>query len=77
MVTIKERMRAIVAIDAITPWQVLDVGAVEDLRLGRNWPEEIERSTAGKDFDVALVGREKWNQPVGEPALSADPGDDW
>ena len=37
---------------------------------------EVERGTAGKDFNVAFVWRKKRNEAVGQAAFAAHPRDD-
>ena len=41
------------------------VEVVEHLGFGRHGTQEEERGAAGKDLDVALVGREQRNKAVG------------
>lgn len=53
------------------------VEVIQDLHLCWLRPHEVEGSTTSKDLDVALMGREKRNQAVGQAALAAHPGDNW
>ena len=61
--------------DAVKRDQVA-VDVVEDF--DRRWLglHEVERGTAGKDFDVAFVWRKKRNEAVGKAAFAAHPRDD-
>jgi hypothetical protein len=52
------------------------VDVVEHFNRRRLRPHEVERSTAGKDFDVAFVGWEKRNETIGQAAFAAHPRDD-
>lgn len=61
--------------DAVKRDQVA-VDVVEDF--DRRWLglHEVERGTAGKDFDVAFVWRKKRNEAVGQAAFAAHPRND-
>ena len=52
------------------------VDVVDDLHLGRG-AQEVQGGAAGKHLDVALVRWEARDEPVGESAFAADPGNDW
>ncbi|MNL79820.1 hypothetical protein D3C87_2065080 [compost metagenome] len=52
------------------------VDVVEDFNGRGLGPHEVERGTAGKDFDVAFVGWEKRNEAIGQAAFAAHPRDD-
>lgn len=61
--------------DAVKRDQVA-VDVIEDF--DRRWLglHEVERGTAGKDFDIAFVWRKKRNEAVGQAAFAAHPRDD-
>lgn len=61
--------------DAVQRDQVA-VDVVEDFDRRRLRLHEVERGTAGKDFDVAFVRWEQRNEAVGQAAFAAHPRDD-
>lgn len=61
--------------DAVQRDQVA-VDVVEDFNGRRLGSHEVERGTAGKDFDVAFVRRKKRDEAVGQAAFAAHPRDD-
>jgi len=61
--------------DAVQRDQVA-VDVVEDFNGRCLGSHEVERGTAGKDFDVAFVRRKKRDEAVGQAALAAHPRDD-
>ncbi|MNN66283.1 hypothetical protein D3C81_1818500 [compost metagenome] len=61
--------------DAVQSHQVA-VDVIEDFNRRGLGSHEVERGTAGKDFDVAFVGREKRNETIGQAAFAAHPRDD-
>lgn len=62
--------------DAVKRDQVA-VDVVQDF--DRRWLglHEVERGTAGKDFDVAFMWRKKRNKAVGQAAFATHPWDNW
>jgi len=65
----------VVLYDTVQRHQVA-VDVVEDFHRSSLGPHEVQRGTAGKDFDVAFVRRKKWNEAVGQAAFAAHPRDD-
>jgi len=65
----------VVLYDAVKRHQVA-VDVVEDFNGGCLGPHEVERGTAGKDFDVAFVWWKKRNEAIGQAAFAAHPRDD-
>lgn len=61
--------------DAVKRHQVA-VDVVQDLHGRWLGLHEVERGTAGKDFDVAFVRRKKRKKAVGQAAFAAHPRDD-
>ncbi|MNT60265.1 hypothetical protein D3C72_1978350 [compost metagenome] len=61
--------------DAIQRHQVA-IDVVEDLNGRGLGSHEVQRGTAGKDFDVAFVRRKKRNEAVGQAAFAAHPRND-
>lgn len=47
--------------------------------LHRSWlgTHEVQRGSAGKDFDIAFMRGEERDQAVGQAAFATHPGDDW
>ncbi len=54
----------------------LAVDVVEDFNWRGLGTHEVERGTAGKDFDLAFVRREERDKAVGQAAFAAHPRDD-
>ncbi len=54
----------------------LAVDVVDDFGLSRDLPEEKQGRSATKDFDIAVVGREQREEPIGKTTLATEPGDD-
>ncbi len=61
--------------DAVQRDQVA-VDVVKDFNRRCLGPHEVQRGTAGKDFDVAFVGWEERDEAVGQAAFAAHPRDD-
>jgi hypothetical protein len=61
--------------DAVQRDQVA-VDVIEDFNGRGLKSHEIERGTAGKDFDVAFVWREERDEAAGQAAFAAHPRDD-
>ncbi|MNR52907.1 hypothetical protein D3C85_1728290 [compost metagenome] len=51
------------------------VDVVEDFHRCGLGSHEVQRGAAGKDFDVAFVGREERDEMVGQAAFAAHPRD--
>ena len=52
------------------------VDVVEDFNRRGLGPHEVQRGSAGKDFDVAFVRRKKRDEAIGQAAFAAHPRDD-
>ncbi|MNN75615.1 hypothetical protein D3C81_1919310 [compost metagenome] len=52
------------------------VDVVEDFNRRGLGSHKVQRGAAGKDFDVAFVGRKQRNKAIGQTAFAAHPRDD-